>query len=63
MDTAVKQFDEILWTEQNIDDIVIPYKHKQIVRERIKKHENSSDGYLSWNDIEHKMATRKWNLL
>jgi hypothetical protein len=50
---------EVLWTEQNIDDIVIPEEHKQIVRERIKKYENSHGSYLSWDDIERKMAARK----
>jgi hypothetical protein len=50
---------EVLWSEQNIDDIVIPEEHKQIVRERIKKYENSPGSYLSWNDIERKMAARK----
>jgi hypothetical protein len=53
-----QQLGEILWNEQNIDDILIPEEHKQIVRERIKKYENSTDGYLSWDDIERKMATR-----
>ena len=50
---------ELLWMEQDIDDIVIPEEHKQIVRERIKKYENSSDSYLSWNDIERKMSARE----
>ncbi|MZQ50487.1 MAG: hypothetical protein GT598_15925 [Bacteroidales bacterium] len=50
---------EVLWTEQDINDIVIPEEHKQIVRERIKKYENSPDCYLSWEDIEHKMSDRK----
>jgi len=50
---------EVLWTEQDINDIVIPEEHKQIVRERIKKYENSPDSYLSWEDIEHKMSDRK----
>lgn len=54
-----QQLGEVLWTEQNIDDIVIPEEHKQIVRERIKKYENSSTSYLSWNDIERKMTGRK----
>lgn len=54
-----QQLGEFLWTEQNIDDIVIPEEHKQIVRERIKKYENSSTSYLSWNDIERKMTSRK----
>ena len=42
-----------------LDDIVIPEENKQIVRERIKKYENSPGNYLSWNDIERKMAARK----
>lgn len=50
---------EVLWTEQNLDDIVIPEEHKRIVRERIKKYEDSPESYLSWNDIERKMAARK----
>ena len=54
-----QQLTEVLWREQNIDDIVIQEEHKQIVRERIKKYENSPDSYLSWNDIEGKMAARK----
>ena len=54
-----QQLSEVLWTEQSIDDIVVPEVHKQIVRNRIKKHENTPDCYLSWDDIEHKMAVRK----
>jgi hypothetical protein len=50
---------ELLWMEQDIDDIVIPEEHKQIVRERIKKYENSPDSYLSWNDIERKISARE----
>ena len=54
-----QQLSEVLWTEQNIDDIVIPEEHKQIVRERIKKYENPHGSNLSWDDIERKMAARK----
>ena len=54
-----QQLSDVLWTEQNNDDMIIPEEHKQIVRERIKKYENSTDSYLSWNDIERKMAARK----
>ncbi|MBW6535335.1 MAG: addiction module protein [Mariniphaga sp.] len=46
---------EVLWTEQNMDDIVIPEEHKQIVRERIKKYKNNPGSYLSWDDIERKI--------
>lgn len=54
-----QQLVEVLWTEQSIDDIVIPEEHKQIVRERIKKYEDNPGSYLSWNDIERRMAARK----
>ncbi len=47
---------EVLWDDQIIDDISIPEDHKQFVRERIAKYENSPDSYLSWNEIEDKMA-------
>jgi hypothetical protein len=53
-----QRLSEVLWTEQNIDNMIIPERHKQMVRERIKKYENSPDCYLSWNDIESKMAVR-----
>jgi len=54
-----QQLSEVLWTEQNIDEIVIPEKQKQLVRERIKKYEESTDSYLSCNDIDRKMKARK----
>jgi hypothetical protein len=54
-----QQLSEVLLKEQSIDDIVISEEHKQIVLERIKKHENNYGSYLSWDDIEHKMAARK----
>ena len=57
--TEKKQLSEVLQTEQKVEDIEIPEEHKQIVRERIKKYADSPDSYLSWNDIEQKMAERK----
>jgi putative addiction module component (TIGR02574 family) len=54
-----QQLSEVLWTELNIEDIVIPEEHKQIVRKRIKKYENKPDTYLSWDEIERKLAARK----
>ena len=54
-----QQLGEVLWDEQNYDDIVIHEEHKLIVRERIKKYENTPNSYLSWDDIERKMAARK----
>lgn len=54
-----QQLREVLWTEQSVDDAVIPEEHKQIVRQRIKKYENQPNSYLSWDDIEGQMAARK----
>jgi hypothetical protein len=54
-----QQLSEVLWKEQSNDEIVIPEKQKQLVRERIKKYEESTDSYLSWNDIDRKMKARK----
>jgi hypothetical protein len=53
-----RQLSDVLLNEQNIDSMVIPEEHKQTVLERIKKYENSPDSYLSWDDIERKMAAR-----
>jgi hypothetical protein len=53
-----QQLRDALWNDRDIDDMEIPEEHKQIVRERIVKYENSPDSYLSWNDIERKMTDR-----
>jgi hypothetical protein len=52
-----QQLSEVLWSEQKIEDIEIPEEHKQIVRERIIKHEDSS--YLTWDGIEQKLNKEK----
>ena len=57
--TEKRQLSEVLLDEQDIDDMFIPEEHKQIVLERIKKYENNPSSYLSWDDIEHKIAARK----
>ena len=56
-----QQFSEVFRAGKNTDDIVVSENQKQIVRERIKKYEtgSGSGNYLSWNDIECKMAARK----
>jgi hypothetical protein len=54
-----QQLSKVLLKEQDTNDIVIPEEHKRIVLERITKYENSSGSYLSWNDIERKMATKE----
>jgi len=47
------------FTPREVGETLIPEEHKHIVRERIKKFENSLDSYLSWDDIEREMAARK----
>ena len=60
LSSSEKQYlSEVLWTEQSVDDMEIPQEHKQIVRDRIKKYEHQSDSYLSWGEVERKMAARK----
>ena len=54
-----RQLSEVLLNEQNVDNTDIPEEHKQIVLERIRKYESNPNSYLSWNDIERKMAARK----
>ena len=54
-----QQLSEVLWTEQNMEDITIPEEHKRIVRDRIKKYEDNPGSYLSWDDIERKMVASK----
>ena len=53
-----RQLSVVLLEEQNMDNMVILEEHKQIVQDRIKKYENSPGSYLSWDDIERKMAAR-----
>jgi hypothetical protein len=54
-----QQLSEVLWTETDLADIEIPEEHKAIVRQRIKKYENSPESYFTWDDIERKMKARK----
>ena len=54
-----QELSKVLRTGLSDDEVVIPEEHKQIVRNRIKKYKNSLDSYLSWNDIEQKIAKRK----
>lgn len=53
------QLSEVLWSEQNIEDIEIAEEHKQIVRERIVKYNNNPESYLTWDEIENKLTSRK----
>lgn len=53
------QLSEVLWSEQNIEDIEIAEEHKQIVRERIVKYNNNPESYLTWDEIENKLTSRR----
>ncbi len=53
------QLREFLLSDQNNDDLSINDDQKQVVRQRIKKYKDSPGSYLSWNDIEHKIAGRE----
>ena len=47
---------------KNIEEdysIDVPDEHKAIVRERIKKYENSPESYLEWDDIENEIKLDK----
>jgi hypothetical protein len=50
---------EAIWSEQLVDDMVVPDEHKNIVRERIAKYGGHLESYLSWDDIEQKLNNRK----
>ena len=54
-----QQLSEFIFAEEEVSDMAIPNVHKQIVRERIKQLEESRGSYMSWSEIEHKMASRK----
>jgi hypothetical protein len=54
-----QQLSEVLLTEQSTDDIEIPEDQKEIVRERIKKYEDMTGSYFTWNEIEQKLDARK----
>ena len=43
---------------KNIEEsytVDIPEEHKTIVRERIKRYENSPESYIEWDGIENKV--------
>ena len=37
----------------------IPENHQATVRSRVRKYKDSPDSYLTWQEIEHKITTRK----
>ena len=54
--TEKRQLSEVLLNENNLDEMVISDEHKQIVLERINRYKNSPGSYLSWEEIERKIA-------
>jgi hypothetical protein len=50
-----QQLSEVLWTEENFNNIVIPENQKKIVRERLKRMEEHPESCLTWEDIERKI--------
>ncbi|HYX09049.1 MAG TPA: hypothetical protein VE912_20115 [Bacteroidales bacterium] len=56
--TFIEMMKHIDYIEDIVDDLTynITEEEKEIVRERIKKYEDSPDCYLSWDDIEKQIG-------
>ena len=50
-----QKLSSILWDETREEEIIIPEDHKNIVRQRLKRMEESPETSLSWEDIEGKL--------
>jgi len=50
-----QKLSSILWDETREEEIFIPEDHKKIVRQRLKRMEESPETSLSWEDIEGKI--------
>jgi hypothetical protein len=50
-----QKLSSVLWDETREEEIFIPEDHKKIVRQRLKKMEDSPETSLSWEDIERKI--------
>ncbi len=50
-----QKLSSILWDETMEEEIFIPEDHKNIVRQRLKRMEESPETSLSWEDIEGKI--------
>jgi hypothetical protein len=50
-----QKLSSVLWDETREEEIFIPDDHKKIVRQRLKKMEDSPETSLSWEDIERKI--------
>jgi Putative addiction module component len=59
LNTIKSILDYAMHKEKADPDTEIPESHKEIVRKRIKKYENTPESYLSWEDVENKMTGKK----
>jgi hypothetical protein len=50
-----QQLSSVLWEETKEEEINIPEVHKKIVRQRLKRMEESPETSLSWEDVERKI--------
>ena len=50
-----QKLSSVLWDETREEEVSIPEDHKKIVRQRLKRMEESPQTSLSWEDIERKI--------
>jgi hypothetical protein len=50
-----QKLSSVLWDETKEEEVFIPEGHKKIVRQRLKRMEESPETILSWEDIERKI--------
>jgi hypothetical protein len=50
-----QKLSSVLWDETREEEVFIPEEHKKIVRQRLKRMEESPETNLSWEDIERKI--------
>ena len=56
LSTKEKQkLSNVLWEETREEEVFIPEDHKKIVRQRLKRMEESPETSLSWEDNERKI--------
>ncbi|HBE42624.1 MAG TPA: hypothetical protein DDW27_15755 [Bacteroidales bacterium] len=50
-----QKLSNVLWEETREEEVLIPEDHKKIVKQRLKRMEESPETSLSWEDIERKV--------
>jgi len=50
-----QKLSNVLWDETREEEVFIPEEYKKIVRQRLKRMEESPETSLSWEDIELKI--------